>query len=81
MLRAALLCWESAISVSVQLVGKEVSWDFGINMEERPVTVKLVPPKSGPMGPNIISELVPLTKYNMLTGPRRTNNMVPPHDQ
>ena len=23
------------------------------------VTVKLVPPKSGPMGPNIISELVP----------------------
>ena len=40
------------------------------------VTVKLVPPKSGPMGPNIISELVPQTKYNMLTGPRGTNNNI-----
>ena len=44
--------------------------------KKRPVTVKLVPPKSGPMGPNIISELVPQTKYNMLTGPRGTNNNV-----
>ena len=34
-------------------------------------------PGSGPMGPNIISELVPQTKYNMLTGPRGTNSNYP----
>jgi len=37
------------------------------------VTVKLVPPKSSPPGPNIILYLVRGTKFNIISGPPRTN--------
>ena len=40
---------------------------------DRPVTLKMVPPKIGPMGPNIILKLVPRTNFNIIFGPPGPN--------